>query len=168
MKAVIRLGCAACLVSAAACGRADTSKASTGAAPPAVAPAALVEVKGCVTASDGQFVLTDLDPAVPSSGKKSSGEAARPTTDAYRLLGMHDALVGLAGQRVDVAGTAAPERVTDLRELSPPEEPRNGDSTGTAGSGPAVTTSESAHIVVHDLRVESVESLGEACNAGKR
>jgi hypothetical protein len=69
------------------------------------------------------------------------------------------------GERVDVSGTTGQDRVVDYTELSPEEKSHTNDTKGTSGSAGHVATSESAHIVLHDLHVESVEPLHERCKA---
>jgi hypothetical protein len=155
------------------CSRAQSSTTPAAEHSPALAAGAQLEVKGCVTVNNGRFVLTDLDPATAASKTDTNAGAAPekpvPTTETYRLVGMEDKLTGLAGERVDVAGTTGQDRVVDYRELSPEETPRNSGTKattgtkGTTGSDGHISTSESEHIVVHDLHVESVEPLHERC-----
>jgi hypothetical protein len=128
-------------------------------------------VDGCLTAADGRFVLTELRPGVPGprvAARDGEPLAAgpRPTTETYRLVGMHDQLAPFVGQRVEVAGAAEPEKVVDVRESSPATAPR-GAQTGTSGSAgdSKVATGQSAHIEIHDLQVRSVEPTGDRCGA---
>jgi hypothetical protein len=128
-------------------------------------------VEGCLTGATDRFVLTELRPGVPGPRVAArEGEplaaAPRPTTEAYRLVGMHDQLAPLVGQRVQVTGAAESEKVVDIRE-STPATARRGAQGATAGSAAEskVATEQSAHIAIHDLQVRSVAPTGDPCDA---
>jgi hypothetical protein len=144
--------------------------ATVGGDPNLVGPHTTI-VEGCLTAADDRFVLTELRPGVPGPRVAArDGEplaaAPRPTTETYRLVGMHDRLAPLVGRRVQVTGAAEPEKVVDIRESAPATAPR-GAPTGTAGSAAdsKVATQQSAHIDIHDLQVRSVAPTGDRCDA---
>ena len=127
-------------------------------------------VEGCLTAASDRFVLTELRPGVPGPRVAARdgtplAAAPRPTTEAYRLVGMHDQLAPLVGQRVEVTGAAETEKVVDVRESAPATGPRAakaGTSASTADS--KVASEQSAHIEIHDLQVRSVEPTGDRCD----
>jgi hypothetical protein len=128
-------------------------------------------VEGCLTAANDRFVLTELRPGVPGPVVAArEGEplaaAPRPTTEAYRLIGMHDQLAPLVGQRVQVTGAAESEKVVDIRESAPATAPRGAEGgTARPTADSKVRTQESAHIDIHDLQVRSVAPTGDRCDA---
>ena len=120
--------------------------------------------RGCLTGDGGQFVLTNLDQAAPAPGAQKPEPSTEPiaATESYRLVGMDDRLRSFVGQRVEVTGDSQPEGVVDLVSATPAAAPNNG-STGTSGSEPKVSTASRARVEIHELRVHSVNPLGDKC-----
>src|SRR5690242_10917748 len=112
--------CSVCAVLATACGGKQAAQANndTGANAPAAKAfrdhasdrPQPVDVRGCLTASGDQFVLTELQDA---------SAAPKPTTETFLLTNAAVQKVDLrryVGQQVEVAGEADPARVADVRE----------------------------------------------------
>lgn len=178
MKGAIRAGALAlCLGAAAGCG--GENEANIAEQNPQVsgrgndAPT-LVTVKGCLTASGDQFVLTDLQAgAAGDAARREQGGAnpvahAQPTTESYQLVGDADELRKLVGRQVQVSGPAEPPKVAEVREMTPPSEPSS--ATGTSGAPapakpgePQVATTTETRLEVTQLRVESLTDMGEPC-----
>jgi hypothetical protein len=120
--------------------------------------------RGCLTGDGGRFVLTNLDHAAPAPGTEKSESTAEPiaATESYRLVGMDDRLRNFVGQRVEVTGDSQPEGVVDLVSATPAAAPGNG-TTGTSGSDAKVSTASRARVEIHELRVNSVNPLGDKC-----
>lgn len=118
--------------------------------------------RGCLTGDSGQFVLTNLDDAAPVSPAEAAAEPLA-TTDSYRLVGMDDRLKGFVGQRVEVTGDSQPEGVVDLVSATPATAPNTG-TTGKSGSDAKVSTASRARVEILDLRVHSVNPLGDKCS----
>jgi hypothetical protein len=95
MKKAILVGLGACVFGVnVACG-------------PAPVPRSLVMETGCVSGTNNEFILTDLE------------DSGRPVTDAYLLVGAAEKLKAQVGRRVRVAGEADPAKVVDIRILQP-------------------------------------------------
>jgi hypothetical protein len=132
----------------------------------------LIAVEGCLTAADDRFVLTGLDraaagPRVSQGDGSVAGVEEEPTTESYRLIGAEAQLRPLTGQRIEVTGSAEPERVVDVRETSPVVEPRNAGAS-TTGADARISTLQTTRIEIGDLRVNSVAALGEPCAGSRR
>jgi hypothetical protein len=142
-----------------ASGAADEQSASAG------RPAPITQT-GCLSSRDGQYVLTDLEPAAESS-------SGQPATEAYQLVGNDEELRQHVGKQVRVAGEAEPSQVAEVRESTPPSQPGQ-QATGTAGERPPaapqpgqpqVSTSTETRLEVARLRVQSVTPTGQSCAA---
>lgn len=168
---------ALCVGLAAACGsnRAAQANNDTGASAPAANAfrdrasdrPEPVDVRGCLTASGDQFVLTELQDA---------SVAPTPTTDTFLLTNAAVQKVDLrqyVGQEVEVAGEADPPRVADVREG---EATTPAPTTGQTGQGAVrddardhpsakVGTEEQARFDFRKLAVSSVTPTGNACPA---
>lgn len=132
-----------------------------------------VIVEGCLTASGDRFVLTELDrgtqgPRVAAREGERPAAEEEPTTESYRLIGMHDELRPLVGQRVEITGASEPENMVDVRESSPPRDARGGRATGTFGTEPRVSTVQTTRLEISDLRVKSVRGTGAACGESRK
>lgn len=130
-------------------------------------PPQSIVVEGCLTAADGQFVITELAEGAPGPRvAEQQGDPpwarAQSTTDAYRLMGADEELRALVGQRVEIAGEASTARVVDVRGSSPPAASA-GDAVGTSGDEPQVSTMRRARIAISELQVGSVTATGERC-----
>lgn len=126
-----------------------------------------VDVRGCLTASGDQFVVTALQDA---------SAAPKPTTDTFLLTNAAVQKVDLrqyVGQEVEVAGEADPPRVADVREG---EATTPAATTGQRGQGAVrdegrdhpgakVGTEEEARFDYRKLAVSSVTPTGNACPA---
>jgi hypothetical protein len=130
-------------------------------------------VRGCLTGSSDQFVLTSLERSATGANNTDRQPAPAESvaaTASYRLVGMSDQLKGLVGQRVEVSGDSEPDQVVDLVSATPANPPvsqpgnaPSGGAVGTAGNDPKVSTASRARVEIHDLRVQSVTALGEKC-----
>jgi hypothetical protein len=132
----------------AACGRgADEQALDTrgGARPEATI------VEGCLTAANGQFVLTQL---------RSTETAKDSTTETYQLVNADDQLRPYVGRQVRVSGEAEAPAVATLRE----PVPNAADPVGTGG-GSEVLTQESSRIEIARMRVIDVTPTGDECAA---
>jgi hypothetical protein len=119
-------------------------------------PATISET-GCLTASGGRFVLTNLE--------RSDGTPT--TTISYQLVGNEDEFRRLVGQQVRVTGDADPSRVAEVREMSP------ATATGTSGQQarsaspkpgePQVSTTQETRLEVSQLLVRSIADAGQPC-----
>ena len=120
--------------------------------------------RGCLTGDGGQFVLTNLDQAAPPPSAQKSESTGEPVaaTESYRLVGMDDRLRSFVGQRVEVTGDSQPDGVVDLVSATPAAAPANG-TTGTSGNDAKVSTASRARVEIHELRVKSVNPLGDKC-----
>jgi hypothetical protein len=119
-------------------------------------------VRGCLTGNVDQFVLTNIE---QSSGATSGAQTAAPplaTTESYRLIGMDDQLKGFVGQRIEVTGDSVPDQVVDLVSATPAHPPAS-SSAGTTGTDAKVSTASRARVEIHELRVGSVNPLGDKC-----
>ena len=106
---------------------------------------------GCLTGSEGQFVLTDLEP-----GNTETQPSA--TTETYQLVGNVDELRQHVGKQVRVTGEAEQADVVEARESTPPTP------TATTGDGkPQVSTQSQTRVEVSRLRVSSVTPTGDDC-----
>ena len=145
-----------CLTTAFACRDAD---------PP---PVPILE-EGCVTASDGEFILTDLHPGERNEKLEHTLPDAprpRPTPEAYLLLGADEKLRPLAGRRVKVAGEAETGHVAELRTINPMVRARPApqeDAAPSAEATPKVGTGYQLRMEIHLLRLISVEPTGDPC-----
>ena len=142
MKRAIIAG-AACVLVAAGCRTAED------------VPAPVVQT-GCLTGSEGQFVLTDLDPA---------GAEGQPTgtTETYQLLGNDEELRQHVGTQVRVTGEAVPPAVVETRQSTPPAPPEPTATTGEGEPRPQVSTQSQTRVEVSRLRVSSVTPTGDEC-----
>jgi hypothetical protein len=122
-------------------------------------------VRGCLTGSGDQFVLTNLEQGAPGPTGADRSSAAEPvaTTDSYRLVGMNDQLRGFVGQRVEVTGDSQPEQIVDLVSATPAHAPATGGTVGTSGKDAKVSTASRARVAIHEMRVSSVSPLGDKC-----
>ena len=120
--------------------------------------------RGCLTGDGSQFVLTNLDQAAPAPGAEKTASSSEPlaATESYQLIGMDDRLRSFVGQRVEVTGDSQPEGVVDLVSATPAGAP-NSAATGTSGSDAKVSTATRARVEIHELRVHSVNPLGDKC-----
>lgn len=156
------------------CNRPTTEKSADVVKDPSasnVPNAKIATVRGCLTGSNGQFVLTSLEhgatdqQVAEKTGQPSTAEPV-PTTESYRLIGMDEKLGPLVGQRVSVSGIAAPEQVVDMVSATPANPPTTpGGTAGTTGTEGKVETASRARVEIHDLRVSSVTPLGDKCLA---
>ena len=117
-----------------------------------------IAAEGCLTAQGNRYVLTEIDRA----------RTTEATTESYRLVGMEAELRGLVGQRVEVTGAAEPERVVDVREVSPSASARTPQGTSGADAAGQVATVQSTRLEIGDLRVSSVNGTGARCVGGAR
>jgi hypothetical protein len=115
-----------------------------------------VTATGCLTASGGRFVVTELDTTT-----------AVPTTTTYNLSGGNE---GELRQQVDrevrVAGEADPPKVADVRNAPTPAVGTTGADAGQdvrPRTEPRVRTQESMRFSVRDLKVLSVTPTGNPC-----
>lgn len=112
-----------------------------------------VEQTGCLTGSEGQFVLTDLEGT--AEGQPSA------TTETFALIGDDAELGQYVGKQVRVTGEAQPPSVAEARQVTPPEP------AATSGEGepqPQVSTQERTRVEVSRLRVASVTPTGDDCS----
>jgi hypothetical protein len=137
------------------CGRADRESANTGEAGDKAAevrPTPVTET-GCLTAREGQFVLTDLE--------RGEGEA---TTETFQLIGNEEELRRHVGRQVRVNGEAEAPKVAVVQESTPP--PANPSPQGTTGgTAPKVSTQAQTRLEVRKLTVSSVQPTGASCAA---
>jgi hypothetical protein len=156
----------ACALIAVACGggtrTADQSTNGNGAAADnpllnsAVRPEPITAT-GCLTASDGRYVVTSLDDA-----------AAVPTTVTYQLNGGDKAaLQNNVNREVRVAGEADPAKIANVRELGAPAVGTSGRETETSSTQPKaeVTTQQAMRFEVRTLKVSSITPTGDPCEA---
>jgi hypothetical protein len=143
---------------------APAAKAFRGQAPDRRQP---VDVRGCLTASGDQFVLTELQDA---------SAASKPTTDTFLLTNAAVQKVDLrqyVGREIEVAGEADPPRIADVREG---EATTPAATTGQRDQGAVreegrdhpvakVGTEEEARFDYRKLAVSSVTPTGNACPA---
>jgi hypothetical protein len=127
-----------------------------------------VEVTGCLTGANDQFVLTELDRA------ETGTTIASPATESYRLIGDADTLRPHVGKQVRVAGMAETPEVAIVRESSPPASAAQ-PGVGTAGADtprpspeanapePKVSTGQQARLEVSSLRVRSITPTAGSC-----
>ena len=130
-----------------------------------------IEVTGCLTGTNDQFVLTELDRA------ETGTTIASPATQTYKLIGEADALRAHVGKQVRVSGMAETPEVAIVRESSPPApaaQPGVGTSGSTApqatpdsnaGDRPKVSTEQQTRLEVSSLRVRTVTPTGGACTS---
>jgi hypothetical protein len=126
---------------------------------------------GCVTAAGSHFVLTALHrgESQASLQEGTSGGRARPTTDAYVLVGADAQLRKLVGRRVRIAGEAEPVEITDFREVSPLiREPGDGGPVATSGSTSAIGTGAHLRLQIQRVRVLSANATGDPCMPAPR
>lgn len=132
-----------------------------------------VEVVGCLTGANGEFVLTQLDRA------NTGTTIAAPSTESYRLIGDANALRPHVGSQVRVAGMAEAPDVAVVRESSPAAaagQPGVGTAgnaapqpaPGTAAEAPAagtpkVMTEQQTRLEVSSLQVRSIAATGKSC-----
>lgn len=171
------VGTTLCAVLAVGCGRhqgeTNNSSTATNTANPFRDQAGTrpqpVDVRGCLTASGDQFVLTQL---------RDASSANNPTTDTFQLTKTADQAIDLkqyVGKEVRVAGEADPARVADVREgdaatpaatngqAAPPAT-----TSATAGKAtPRVGTTEESRFVYRKLAVSSVTPTGNDCPAAE-
>jgi hypothetical protein len=165
MKSLVLVVIAAGTIAGAACNRTErlddsTAKSNVN----KLANPKISIARGCVTGTEGQFVLTNLEHAAPSPGGATAEPASEPVsaTESYKLVGMDDRLKGLVGQRVEVTGDSQPEQVVDLVSATPASAPNNG-AAGTSGSDAKVSTASRARVEIHEFHVTSVNPLGDKC-----
>jgi hypothetical protein len=122
-----------------------------------------VEVTGCLTSNNDQFVLTELDRA------DTGTTIASPTTESYRLIADAGILRPHVGKQVRVSGMAEAPDVAILRESSPPV-PAPQPGVGTSGSEaapqsgtPKVSTEQQTRLEISSLRVREVTATGGNC-----
>jgi hypothetical protein len=127
-------------------------------------PLALVIEIGCVTASHGEFILTDLEPGGELTPR-------RPTTAAYVLTGAEMETSKLVGQRVRVTGEASPEEAVDVRLIEPMYKARpSNDSialTAHDSRAPKVGVGYQMRLEVSSLLVRAIEPTGDTCVGGE-
>jgi hypothetical protein len=129
-----------------------------------------VEVTGCLTGANDQFVLTELDRA------ETGTTIASPATESYRLIGDANTLRQHIGKQVRVSGMAEPADVAVVRESSPAApvaQPGVGTSgtqappaTGqgsTTGQVPKISTEQQTRLEISSLRVRTVSPTGGTC-----
>jgi hypothetical protein len=125
-----------------------------------------VEVTGCLTGNNDQFVLTELDRA------DTGTTIASPATESYKLIGDATVLRPHVGKQVQVSGMAETPDVAIVRESSP-AAPVADPGVGTSGSQPAsqsnagqqpkISTEQQTRLEVSSLRVRSVKPTGGSC-----
>jgi hypothetical protein len=128
-----------------------------------------VEVTGCLTGANDQFVLTEFDRA------DTGTTIASPATESYRLIGDVGALRQHVGKQVRVSGMAEAPDVAIVRESSPPApaaQPGVGTSGSqgaqpaqgsNAGSQPKISTEQQTRLEISSLRVREVTVTGGSC-----
>jgi hypothetical protein len=128
-----------------------------------------IEVTGCLTGTNDQFVLTELDRA------DTGTTIASPATETYTLIGDANTLRPHVGKQVRVSGMTETPDVAIVRESSPPTtaaQPGVGTSGSTAspptpelnaGERPKVSTEQQTRLEVSSLRVRSVTPTGSNC-----
>jgi hypothetical protein len=155
MRGVPFAAIALCAGLAAACGTRNADEAKSE-----------IEVTGCLTGANDQFVLTELDRA------ETGTTIASPATETYTLIGEAAALRPHIGKQVRVSGMAETPDVAIVRESSPAaaSQPGVGTSGSTApqpdpnaGARPKVSTEQQTRLEVSSLRVRSVTPTGGAC-----
>jgi hypothetical protein len=124
-----------------------------------------VEVTGCLTGTNDQFVLTELDRA------ETGTTIASPATESYQLIGDSASLRPHVGKQVRVNGMAETPEVAIVRESSPAPAAQPG--VGTSGSArspaadpsaePKVATEQQTRIEFSSLRVRTVTPTGRTC-----
>jgi hypothetical protein len=149
------LAIAACAAFAGACSSQDPEEIKSE-----------VEVTGCLTGANGQFVLTELDRA------DTGTTIASPATESYRLIGDADTLQPHVGKQVRVSGMAEAPDVAIVRESSPPA-PAAQPGVGTSGSQgsqqsgpgqqPRISTEQQTRLEISSLRVREVTATGGSC-----
>jgi hypothetical protein len=131
---------------------------------PNEAAKAEVEVTGCLTGKDGEFVLTELD-------RGDTGASGAPSTETYRLMGDANVFRQHVGRQVRVAGLADAPAVAVVRESSP-AAPAGNPTVGTTGTDaaagrpgetPKVSTEQQTRLEVSELQVRSVTPTGGDC-----
>ena len=148
------LGIAVCAAFAGACASQDPEEIKSE-----------VEVMGCLTSANDQFVLTELDRA------ETGTTIASPATESYRLIGDADTLRPHVGNRVRVSGMAEAPDIAIVRESSPPvpaAQPGVGTSGNQApesgaGQRPKVSTEQQTRLEISSLRVRAVTATGGSC-----
>jgi hypothetical protein len=128
-----------------------------------------IEVTGCLTGTNDQFVLTELDRA------ETGTTIASPATETYKLIGETAALRPHVGKQVRVSGMAETPDVAIVRESSPPAaaaQPGVGTSGSTSPEAtpdpntaerPRVSTQQQTRLEVSSLRVRTVTPTGGNC-----
>ena len=129
-----------------------------------------VEVTGCLTGTNDQFVLTELDRA------DTGTTIASPATESYRLIGDANTLRQHVGKQVRVSGMAEAPDVAIVRESSPPApaaQPGVGTSgsqtpppltqDSNAGQAPRISTESQTRLELSSLRVRTVSPTGGTC-----
>lgn len=132
----------------------------------------VVRVQGCLTAADGDMVLTQLTPmaAEPDAERSATTDSVpRPqATEMYRLVGGEDELRPRVGQQVRVVGEADPPEVAIVRQTTPPAEPRGATADDVAEAGgdtPTVSTTRQLRLEATELRVMTVTPLNRPCGS---
>ena len=126
---------------------------------------------GCVTAAGNQFVLTALHrgEVQASLPEGMSGGRARPTTEAYVLVGADAQLQKLVGRRARIAGEADPVEITDFREVSPLIREFGDDGpVATSGTTSAICTGAYLRLQIQRVRVLSANATGDPCMPAPR
>jgi hypothetical protein len=136
----------------------------------------MVGVEGCLTAAEGDLVLTRLTSAAPRGAEGGAPAAeggtlpAQQSTEMFILKGMEDELRPHVGQQVRVRGEAHPPEVGVVRqhETAVPSGATGGaaepGAVGTAGGGePQVTTMQKTRFATTDLQVRAVTPLNRPC-----
>jgi len=159
MKLLVLVVAAMSPIVAAGCNRATSEQSNDS----SKAPTAKITIaRGCLTGSDGQFALTNLEHRAPQAGTaKPPSSDPISTTESYKLVGMDDRLRGMVGQRVEVTGDATPGQVVDFVSATPANPPAG--TAGTSGSDARVSTASRARVEIQELRVRSASPLGETC-----
>ena len=153
------LAIAMCAAAAGACGTGNPQEAKSE-----------VEVTGCLTGTNDQFVLTELDRA------DTGTTLASPATETYTLIGDANTLRQHVGKQVRVSGMAEAPDVAIVRESSPPAsaaQPGVGTSGTQApppsaqdpnvGRAPKISTEAQTRLEISSLRVRTVSPTGSPC-----
>jgi hypothetical protein len=140
----------------------------------------LIAVEGCLTASDGQLVLTRLTPAGNGPEADRQGTVApagapgalppQQMTEMFILTGLEDELRPHVGQQVRVRGEATPPEVGVVQQRELPTGPATGDSPrgqpvdpAAEGEEPRVSTMHKTRFATTDLLVRAVTPLNVPC-----
>jgi hypothetical protein len=132
----------------------------------------VVRVQGCLTAADGDMVLTQLTAmadAPDAAASATTDSVPRPqATEMYRLVGAESELRPHVGQQVRVVGEADPPEVAIVRQTTPPAAPRGAAADDVAEAGgdtPTVSTTRQLRLEATELRVMTVTPLDRPCDS---